>query len=310
MSVPPKNPKEAFEEIVKRRSADTERERIERAERQADAAKQVQVEQQAFLEQDKEAKVRAEKREEWRQERHADKREDEEKKRKADQVKKEEEERQSKLDAEQKTRDDRMTELHRQAIAKKRAEAVEGAKIEEGRLNRNTAALEDRTLRLVDVEAKHHIEHIENEAGKRTRQLQADAAHLHEEAEEAFKESKKAAQKKAQEALRNAKSDADKRRIMLDESNEISHATAARRKILFDVDSGLEKKVFDIETEKKRLIAEVEHQTESKEQRVKKEANRKRTDAAARRERVADFFGKGDAKKDSKDPMSIVEDEK
>lgn len=308
MSIPSNDPKEAFKEIAERRRQEMLDAAQKQAARELETERKQSEQQTAFAEQEQASKARGGEREQWRQDKHSQLLEDEESRKKKEKEMYEAAERQRKLDEEKALRDKRMAELHKQAVDKRRTEAVEGARTEEARLNRNTATLEDTTVRMVDTEAERRIDYIKRESEKKKRQYQAAADRDRQLAEDAFNKAKKAAKTKAESVLRTIRDDDARRRVTLDESNEISHAEAARKKVMLELEHRLEKELFDIDTETKRLIAEVEKEADYKESRARKEADRKRKDAAARRERVEDTFGKKE-KKDSRDPMSIVKDE-
>lgn len=90
----------------------------------------------------------------------------------------------------------------------------------------------------------------------------------------------------------------------MEESQAVSRAHAERSRVLYNIDETLAQKLFDIDTETKRLIDEIKRNFESKKQMAERDADRKRMDAQAQRERTEEYFGLKEEKKDSKDPLS------
>jgi len=304
MTVPPIDPKAAMEEIVKRREAELEAQKEKEVTDAASAQTSQTIAQQTYLTGERDARARVEEREEWRQEQHAKHREEEGARRKQEVERLVEVERKKKLAEEQVKRDEQMAILHKKAIEKKSAEKIAGAKVEENKRKRDATNYEDRALAGLDADVGRRITHLKSESDKRKRTMQAGADRTHTEADEAVRAAKLAAQKQATGALRDATTDQERRGVRTEESQRMSQATAEHRRAIFALDESLAKKLFDIDIETKRLVDEVTHDFQVKKQIAARDADRKRIDAQAQRERAEDVFGIKEPKKDSKDPLS------
>lgn len=304
MPIPSQDPKKAFAEIAARRAAELQAQK-DLHERAIELGKERNAnEELAYMTEARAAKERSEEREQWRQNRHAESREMQEKRRLAAIAQAEEVARKEKMKEEQRKRDEKMAELHRKAVEKRVAEKIEGAKVEEGRKKKDATNYEERSLSTLDVDAKRRIEHLVREGESHKHALQIGADRTRVEAEEAYKIAKHAAEKHTLMLLRTSKNDQEKREIQTEESHALSNANAERRRALFALDETLAQKLFDIDTQTKRLVDEVRRDFETKKQLAVRDADRKRMDAAAQREGVEKWFGRDTKKKDSKDPLS------
>lgn len=292
MPLPPKDPKQAFEEIAARREAELA---AQKAKREADieAAQQTsKSQQQAYGVEVQEAKERREGREEWRQGEHQKRREDEEVRRKKEIAHLAEEEEKKKLAEAQRKRDEALTDLHSKAVKKRADTKVERARMEEGKRKHDVTIYEERSLSDLDADAERRIEHFKRESSMRKKTLQTEGDRKKVEAEEQYKMAKKEAESQSSAALRSAKTEEEKRDIRMAEAQAVTRAQAERKRILFNLDETLAQKLFDIDTETKRLIDEVTREFTTKKQMINRDANRKRTDAAAQLERVEEWFGR------------------
>lgn len=304
MAIPPQNPKEAFEAIAKRRSDEAEALRVQQIERQKQEAELSGRQQQAYLGEETAAKERGAEREEWRQEKHEKAREAIAEEQKKQLELQRIEAQKAKVAEEQKKRDENLAMLHKKAVEKRAAMRIESAKVEEERQKKIATVYEARTTDSLDIETERDIDHLQKEARRKKEALQNDLIRTKEKAEETFKDAKNAAVRTGAEALRKAKTEEEKRAARVEESHALSLAEAAYRRALIDTDATVQQEQFDIDTETKRLTDEIRRNADAKKRLTARDAERKRTDAQARREGVEEWFGRGKEKKDSKDPMS------
>lgn len=303
MPIPSQDPKKAFAEIAARREAELQaqkdlQERAMELEKERNTAEEL-----AYIAEQSAAKERSEEREQWRQDRHAESREMQEKRRLAEIARVAEEERKEKLKKEQQLKDERMAELHRKAVEKRVAEKIEGAKVEEERRKKDATYYEERSLSTLDAEVKKNVEHVLRESAQRKHALQVAADRTRLEADEAYALAKRTAETQASSLLRSAKTEQEKRDIRMGESHMLSTANAERRRALFALDETLAQKLFDIDTQTKRLIDEIKRDADAKKRLATRDADRKRMDAEAQREGVEKWFGRNEKKRDSKDPL-------
>jgi hypothetical protein len=305
MPLPPKDPKQAFDEIVRRREAELAAQKAKRVADIEQAAQTMKAQQEAYMTEQQSARQRNDEREEWRQGKHAERQEEEQLRRKREVEKQVEAGRLKKAAEEKQKRDEQLAQLHRHAIEKRAQEKIEGARVEEDRRKRDATNYEERALSGLGSDEERRIEHLQREAAKRKRDLQAEAQRRQAEAEEAYKTAKKEAEARSSGLLTGAETEQEKRDIRLEESRAVSRAQAERKRMLFNLDESLAQKLFDIDTETKRLVDEVKRDFATRKEMANRDAERKRTDAAAQRERVEDWFGRTtEKKKDSKDPLS------
>lgn len=303
MPIPSKDPKLAFAEIAARRAAELQAQKEGHERMIALEKERNTVQELAYVTEQNAAKERRVEREEWRQDRHAESREMQEKRRLAGIAQAEEVVRKEKMKEEQTKRDENMADLHRKAVEKRVAEKIEGAKVEEGRKKKDATNYEERSLLTLDVDAKRRIEHLVREGENHKHALQISADRTRVEAEENYAIAKREAEKQTSQLLRSAKTEQEKRDIRAEESHTLSNANAERRRALFALDETLAQRLFDIDTETKRLVDEVKRAFDTKKQLATRDADRKRMDAEAQREGVEKWFGRNEKKRDSKDPL-------
>lgn len=285
--------REQWDAITRKREEMIAADKAKRAEMKAEE-KEVQKRQEAdFLVQEQEEKDRAAGREEWRQDQHVKREEEAEERRKKQAEALVEGKKKEKAEAAQVKRDEQMADLHRKAVERHVRDRIEGAKIEEKKQKRSAVEMRDSELMRFGEEARRKIEHIERDAKRRKDLLNAAHAKLVMQTEEAYKELKKSAAAESAEALRKAKDENAKRSIRIEENQKVSRAEAERKRATTVAEDTLRQQLFDIDTETKKLIAEVEKEEQVRMNRAKKEADNKTQAAQARRERTEEWFEKG-----------------
>lgn len=256
--------------------------------------KEVRVREQAeFAVQEQEQKERAVEREEWRQDQHVKREEEAEQRRKKQAEAVVEQKKKEKVEEAQAKRDEQMADLHRKAVERHVRDRIEGAKIEEEKQKRSAVEMRDNELTRFDEESRSKIEHIERDAKRRKDLLNAAHTKLVMQTDEAYKETKKSAAAESAEAMRKAKDEPAKRAIRVEENQKVSRAEVERKRASTVAEEALRQQLFDIDTETKKLIAEVEKEEQLRMNRAKKEANNKTQAAQARRERTEEWFEKG-----------------
>lgn len=291
--------KAELDEIAQRRETllATDRERKEK--RETEAAAQTVREQAAFAEEAAAAKERAEEREEWRQGKHA-KRREEEKERllKAQQAKLEEEKR-KKVAAEKARQQAYLDELHKRAYRKKVKDNLEKAETQEENENRDSEHRHERDLHALNMAA---VSANNSRASDKKRQIAAaklDAERHRSIAEDAYTRDLAQATRDAsqREARARAKPGADLQAELTGIRAEVGRIrmdlTARRKRELMAIDDRLAAKLQDIELTFARLAQEAERDEESKERKIDKDLDRRKSDSAERRRRAEEWIEKG-----------------
>lgn len=281
--------REMWDALTRRRQEMIDAEKAKRQEK-IDEADEVQKRQEAeFLAEVAAGRKRTDEREVWRREQH-------EKRRALEELKKKEEAEQKRLaDIAQKKKEqfekemEQMAELHKKAIEKRVHERVLGARSEEEKQKRQATHMEDMTIAHTDENAARKIEHFEREAKRKKDALTLQADRKRNEAEEQFKKRKHEAEVASREQMHKAKDETEKRDIRLTENQAVSRAEAERKRITSGLEEVLQQQLFDIDTETKRLIDEVKRDEQQHDNRVHMEAERKRREAAARRENTEEW---------------------
>lgn len=285
--------REQWDAITRKREEMIAADKAKRAELKEEE-KALQKRQQAdFVEQEAAQKERAVEREEWRQDQHMKREEDAEQRRKKQAEAVVEQKKKEKLEEAQAKRDEQMADLHRKAVERHVRDRIEGAKIEEEKQKRSAVEMRDSELMRFDEEARRKIEHIERDAKRRKDLLNATHAKLVMQTEEDYKETKKSAAAESMAEMRKAKDETAKKSIRIEENQKVSRAEAERKRATTVAEDTLRQQLFDIDTETKKLIAEVQKDEQQRMTRAKKEADNKTQAAQARRERTEEWFEKG-----------------
>jgi hypothetical protein len=251
-----------------------------------------------FLSEVKDARARADGREEWRKEQHRKKLEIEAQKRKEVAAQKLRDEVQIKQNLKLEEEKKALAELHKKAVEKRVATRLEGARMEEEKQKKAAENHDVHMTMELDLEAGRKIQMIERAQSRRKDELKKDAATKLSQAEEMYRTAKKDAAVISREKLHRARDEAGKRAIRLEESQAVSKASAERKRIIFGLDEFLQQKLFDIDTETKRLKDEVTREAEVRKARAHHEAGKRVIEAEARRIGTEKWFEKAKVESD------------